>query len=112
MADQPESTRFKVEPAPDGRGERKKPGRRGFMRPGFLTIVITLLSVNYLLLNVLAPTEPVATVPYSPYFVDQVEKGNVERISPIGETVSGVFKKKVRYPDDKADATDKFETQI
>src|SRR5215217_957161 len=112
MADGPEPTRFKVEPAPDGRGERKKPTRRGFMRPGFLTIVIGLLAINYLLLNVLAPTEPVATVPYSPYFLEQVEKGNVERISPIGETVTGVFEEKVRYPDAKADATDKFSTQI
>src|SRR3712207_3027649 len=111
MADEPKPSRFKVEPAPDGRGGDKPPARR-FMRPGFLTTVIVLLAVNYLLLNVLAPEEPVATVPYSPYFLEQVEKGNVERISPIGETVTGEFKEKVRYPDADADPADNFSTQI
>src|SRR4051812_12247577 len=112
MADQPEPTRFKVEPAPDGRGGKKQPNGRRFMRPGFLTIVLALLAVNYLLLNVLAPTDPVATVPYSPYFLNQVADGNVERISPVGETVSGVFRTKVRYPDKDAAETDKFKTEI
>src|SRR3954466_5608767 len=112
MADQPEPTRFKVEPAPDGRGSDKPPGHRRFMRPGFVTIVVVLLAINYILLNVLAPTQPVATVPYSPYFLSQVDAGNVERISPIGETVTGVFKTKVRYPDKDAPETDKFSTQI
>jgi cell division protease FtsH len=111
MADSSEPSRFKVEPAPDGRGGDKPPPRR-FMRPGFLTIVIVLLAINYLLLNVLAPAEKVATVPYSPYFLEQVNKDNVERISPVGETVEGVFKNKVRYPDEKAEPTDKFSTQI
>jgi cell division protease FtsH len=111
MADQPEPSRFKVEPAPDGRGG-KKPSQRRFMRPSFLTLVIALLAINYLLLNVLAPTQPVATVPYSPYFLDQVDKNNVERISPVGETVTGVFKEKVHYPKADSKATDKFKTEI
>jgi cell division protease FtsH len=112
MADAPEPNRFKVEPSPDGRGAGKKPEKRNFMRPGFLTVVIVLLAVNYLLLNVLSPKPPVATIPYSPYFLDQVNGGNVERISPIGESVTGEFKAAVRYPNAKAEKTKNFETQI
>jgi cell division protease FtsH len=112
MAEQPDRSRFKVEPSPDGRGAGKPPAKRRFLRPGFFTVVIVLLAVNYLLLNLLAPTEPVATVPYSPYFLEQVDKGNVERISPVGETVTGAFRRDVRYPDAKAEATRNFSTQI
>jgi cell division protease FtsH len=107
MADE-KPTRFKVEGAPGD----KKPEPRRFIRPGFFTVVLLLLAVNYLLLNVLAPQEPVVTVPYSPYFLQQVDKSNVERITPVGETVTGKFRKKVRYPDADADPTDKFKSQI
>ena len=34
-------------------------------------------------------------MPYSPTFLEQVEKGNVERITPQGATVEGEFKKAV-----------------
>src|SRR3954447_14192574 len=78
------------------------PPRRRMPRPGFLVIVLVLLGLNWLLLNVLAPPEPRATIPYSPNFLQQVDKGNVKRISPIGETVTGEFKQKVPDPSDSS----------
>ena len=43
-------------------------------------------------------------IPYSPQFLEQVEKGNVKRISSTGETVNGEFKKEVTYPPDDKEA--------
>ena len=71
-----------------------------------------LLALNWLLLQVLAPPEPRPTIPYSPNFLAQVDKGNVKRISPIGETVTGEFKKDVKYPDARPTTVKNFETEI
>src|SRR4051794_8710495 len=104
---------FKVEPAPDGRGAPPaKPPRRSFMRPGFIGLVVALLVVNWLVVNLIAPPEPSVTVPYSPYFLNQVHSGNVKRIAPIGETVTGEFKAEVHYPDPDSTAATKFKTEI
>src|SRR3954447_9740661 len=86
------------------------PPRRRMPRPGFLVIVLVLLGLNWLLLHVLAPPEPRPTTPYSPNFLQQVDKGNVARISPIGETVTGEFKPKVLYPNGAADPAKNFQT--
>ncbi len=87
--------------------------KRRFPRPGFLITVVVLLGLNWLLLNVLSPPEPRPTIPYSPNFLQQVDRGNVERISPIGETVTGEFKEEVDVDTDDIDeAVKNFETQI
>src|SRR3954451_11064450 len=86
-------------PSSSGRSDQDTPPQRRMPRPRFLVVVLALLALNWLLLNVLAPPEPRATIPYSPYFLTQVDQGNVKRISPVGETVTGEFKKAVRFPD-------------
>jgi len=89
-----------------------KPQRR-FPRPGILMIVVIALALNWVLASVISPPDPSVTVPYSPTFLEQVEQGNVERISPLGETVTGEFTEKVAPPDDPdAEAAIKFETEI
>src|SRR5262245_52208122 len=50
-----EPARFKVEPSPDGRGsppDTPPPDQRRWMKPRFLTVVLVLLTVNFILLNV------------------------------------------------------------
>jgi cell division protease FtsH len=53
-------------------------------------------------------------IPYSPEFLEQVEQGNVTKISSTGETVSGEFENEVTYPADDEDAepAKNFETEI
>src|SRR4051795_9900503 len=92
--------------------EPSTPPRRRLPRPGFLVVVLVLLALNWVLLQVLAPPEPRATIPYSPNFLQQVDKGNVKRISPIGETVTGEFKDRVRYPNGDAEPAKNFQTEI
>src|SRR3954453_21570201 len=110
---------WKVSPAPDGRGkpeEPKPPGRRAPSPPGgvgwrFIGVIVALLALNFILsTTVFGPKEnPQVTVPYSPYFLQQVDKSNVKEISAQGETVQGHFKAKVDY---KGNKTDRFKTQV
>src|SRR4051794_12946739 len=91
---------WNVSPAPDGRGrpEQPKPARRPRTPSGsawrWVAVIATALAVNYALsVTVFGPNEnPQVTVPYSPYFLSQVDKGNVKEISAQGEKVQGHFK--------------------
>src|SRR5919199_2017504 len=75
-----------------GRGPRLLGGR-------FWLVVFVLLVINYLSVALFAPgKERSVGIPYSPTFIQQVESNNVTRISATGETVSGEFKKPIRYP--------------
>ena len=96
--------------ATDGKGTP----RRRWSRQTLL-IILVALGVNYFVMTMFAPDEEqVARVPYSPFFLDQVREGNVERVSPQGTTVDGRFEEPVRYPADDEDAepTRAFETEV
>lgn len=103
---------------PTHREDERQSGRRrprlGGFGPRFLIFVVVLLAINYASVSLLNPGEKTVTVPYSPVFLDQVRDNNVERISSQGSTVSGKFKKDVRYPpnDKDAEATKNFETEL
>jgi cell division protease FtsH len=107
---------WRVAPAPDGRGmpeERKPPPPHRWR--GFWVFLIVLLAVNWLSVLLVQPAaQPRVTVPFSPYFLQQVEAGNVKSISSKGDTIQGTFATKVRYPpgDQKATATTLFTTQV
>jgi cell division protease FtsH len=88
------------------------PPRRRWPRPGFLALIITALALNWVLSQVIAPPEKNITIPYSPTFLTEVREGNVTRISPLGETVTGEFKASVADPDDKSQKAKQFETEI
>src|SRR3954454_17130088 len=69
----------------------------------FWIIVLTLLAANYLTATFFASgKERSVRIPYSPAFLQEVDKGNVTRVSTRGATVDGEFKSEIRYPDDKA----------
>jgi cell division protease FtsH len=97
------------------RGDGTQPPRASQMPGGrrFWMIVLALLVANYLLVALFAPGKQRSVhVPYSPTFLQQVNNGNVLRISSQGETVNGVFKNPIRFPNDKAQAAKNFDTQI
>src|SRR4051812_989340 len=108
---------WSVSPAPDGRGKPeppKEPTRRRM--PGgagvrWALFIAAALALNFVLsTTVFGPNEnPQVTVPYSPYFLQQVDKRNVKEISAQGEQVQGHFKTKVDY---KGTKTDRFKTQV
>jgi cell division protease FtsH len=80
---------------------------------GFWIFVLVLLALNWI--SVLAfqnSSEPRVTVPFSPYFLDQLEAGKVKSISSKSDTIQGSFKAAVHYPDSSATATTLFSTQV
>src|SRR3954468_8699220 len=122
MADSPTERRPRtpLPPRQDGGPPGKRPGgspqgrmpRLPFGRT-FWIVVAVLLVINYLSATLLASgKQHSVTIPYSPTFLGEVKKGNVVQVSTQGATVDGEFKNPIRYPDQKADATKNFETEI
>jgi cell division protease FtsH len=75
----------------------------------FITILIALFVLNWLIVAVFAPPEKKITVPFNPNFLEQVRSDNVKEISASGDTVTGDFKKEVKY---KGDSATRFETEV
>jgi cell division protease FtsH len=107
-----------VSPAPDGRGmpEQAPKGPPAHRRPGFLWFVVFLLALNWISVLLFAPAagQPRVTVSFNPFFLEQVEGGEVKSISSKGDTIQGTFKHKLRYPaaNEKATPSTLFATQI
>jgi cell division protease FtsH len=105
-----------VTPAPDGRGMPDAPAAKPPHRSrGFLAFVLVLLAFNVGSVLLLSPAgQPRVSVPFSPFFVSQVQAGRVASIASKGDTIQGTFKSKVRYPaaDRNATPTTLFSTQV
>jgi cell division protease FtsH len=83
--------------------------------PWFWIVVILLFLVNWAAFRMAQPgSEPRVTVPFSPYFLSEVQAGQVKSISSTGNTIQGTFKSKVRYPsgDHNATPTTLFSTEV
>jgi cell division protease FtsH len=99
--------RWRVAPAPDGRGmpDEHKPRPPHRLR-GFWIFVAALLLIN--VLSVVMSQrggEPRVKVPFSPYFLRQVDAGQVKSISSKGDTINGTFTHKVAYSSVKGKTT-------
>src|SRR6185312_16187034 len=106
-----------VAPAPDGRGMPEQPGQRPpHRRPGFLWFVLALIALNWISVLAFQPStgEQRVTVPFSPFFLEQVKAGSVRSISSKGDSVEGSFRHKLTYPPSgrKATTTKLFATQV
>src|SRR5688572_30531317 len=96
-----------------GKGDGEPPANspRSAFRPRFLLLVVALLAINWLLMSLVPPPggKPI-DVPYSPFFLEQVEAGNVERIAASGTTIDGEFRNEVAY--DGSDEAKRFNTEV
>jgi cell division protease FtsH len=107
---------WRVAPAPDGRGmpaEHKPPPPH--RQRWFWIFVIVLLAINWLsVLMAQTGGQPRVKIPFSPYFLDRVQAGQVKSISSKSGTIQGIFTTKLRYPpsDTKATPTTLFSTQV
>jgi cell division protease FtsH len=62
-----------------------------------------LLLANYLLVRVFFPEPSSVTIPYT-VFKAQVQAGNVQDVTSVGDSIQGTFKTGVTYPPDAAPA--------
>jgi cell division protease FtsH len=108
---------WRVAPAPDGRGmpDQHKPRPPHRLR-GFWIFVVVLLAVNWISVLAFRPSssEPRVKVPFSPYFLQQLEGDHIKSISSKGDTIQGTFTTKLRYPpnDTKVTPTTLFATEV
>ena len=107
---------WRVAPAPDGRGMPEGPAAKPPHRSrAFLVFVLVLLALNWAMLLLFSPAgQPRLSVPFNPYFLSEVQSGQVASITSKGDTIQGTFKTKVRYPatDKNATPTTLFTTQV
>jgi cell division protease FtsH len=106
---------WQVAPAPDGRGTPASTQPAAHRRRGFIWFVVALLAVNWISVLVFQPSsQPRVTIPFSPYFVAEVNAGKVASVTTKGDAVQGTFKTKLRYPPSSKTATPTtlFATQV
>lgn len=103
---------WRVAPAPDGRGAPDPPKKRPPHNSRFfLWFVVGLLAFNLASVLLLSPGgQQRVKVPFSPYFLSEVQSGHVASIASKGDTIQGIFKSPVSYPptDTKATPTTLF----
>src|ERR1700733_11897215 len=108
--------RWRVAPSPDGRGAPDPPQTRAPHRSRwFVGFVVGLLTFNVASVFLFSPSgQPRVKVPFSPYFLSEVQSGRVASIASKGDTIQGTFRSAERYPasDTKATPTSLFATQV
>jgi cell division protease FtsH len=107
---------WRVDPAPDGRGAPTEPRRPMIPRSRtFIVILIGLLVLNVVISFLTRGPAERERVPYQPFFVDQVEAGNVSEISSQGDSIEGELKSEATFdpPGDAEPVTvTSFETEV
>jgi cell division protease FtsH len=107
---------WRVAPASVGRGmpDEHKPKPPHRLR-GFWLFVLVLLVLNWASVLFVQPaSKPRVQVPFSPYFLNQLQAGQVKFVTSKGDTVQGTFARKVRYlsSETKAVPTTLFATEV
>ena len=98
----------------EGENERKPPHWKEVVRRLWWPLLL-LLVLNWIIVSIFVTgdTTPAATtVPYS-FFHEQVVDHNVAEVTTTGDSISGTFEKKVRYPAGGESGTEvtRFETE-
>jgi cell division protease FtsH len=109
MAQEPRSDQTKPPPAPRGTTP-KQPAPRFRVSRTWIVFALVLLGLNLYFGS--RATQPAARVrvPYSPFFLDQVNAGHVKSITSKGTAIQGVFTQKIKYG--KSKPTTLFQTEI
>src|SRR3954469_7159058 len=102
-------TDSKGPPAPRGSSPRRPPPRFPISR-GWIAFALVLLAVNFYLGSRATQPPSRVRIPYSPFFVNEVNAGRVKEITSKGTAIQGTFTTKVHYG--KAKPTTRFKTEV
>jgi cell division protease FtsH len=84
---------WRVEPAEDGRGRPPKPKPPLMPPPGrrqkWFAVILVLLAINVIAALTTGQPQSRVRVPYTPFFLNQVNAGNVTQITSAGATIEG-----------------------
>jgi cell division protease FtsH len=110
MAQQADDRAETPRPAPGGSSPTPPRRPRFGLSPRWIVFIVVALALNLLITSrVMEPASRVR-VPYSPFFLRQVETRNVAEIKSKGTDVQGTFKKATTFGDSKP--TTRFRTEI
>jgi cell division protease FtsH len=84
--------------------------RPRFRWPIWVAWILALLAINYWVASRAMRATPRIQVPYSPFFLQQVEAGNVKEIRSKGTAIQGTFAKPESYSGSKP--AENFKTEI
>jgi cell division protease FtsH len=87
-----------------------KPPKPRFRIGWWAAWIVALLVVNYWAASRATQAQPRVQIPYSPFFLGQVQAGNVADIRSKGTTIQGTFTKAESY--DGSKQTSAFKTEI
>jgi len=96
-------------PAPRGDSPRQPTPRFPFSR-WWIAFALVLLGLNFYLGSRATQPQSRVRVPYSPFFVNQVNAGHVKSITSKGTSIQGTFTVKIKYG--SAKPTTLFKTEI
>jgi cell division protease FtsH len=99
-------------PPPGARGSSPTPPQRpGFrLSPRWIVFFLAVLALNLFVASRAMGPESRVRVPYSPFFLQQVQARNVEEITSKGTDIQGVFRKEATFED--SDPTTRFRTEV
>ena len=107
---------WRVTPSSDGRGEQSENKRPWIPRNRrWWWVFGALLVLNLVLVFATGGAASREQVPYQPFFVQQLEAGNVKSISSLEDSIDGELSRAVRYdPPGRAEPVDvtRFKTQV
>jgi cell division protease FtsH len=80
----------------------------------WIALILGLLALNFIAAFMTGGPEQRTQIPYSPFFLQQVQNRNVQEISSRGETIQGNLKKPAKFtpPGGKAKTVDLFKTEV
>ena len=80
----------------------------------WLIVVLVLFAINFWITSLIPSGHERIRVPYTPTFIQQVERNNVDEISSKGTTVQGTFKHEFKYPPTGKDSkvSKYFDTEV
>jgi cell division protease FtsH len=78
-------------------------GRPQWRPQPWWVIFLLVMIANYVATQLFFPEPSSITIPYT-FFKKQVEAGNVEDVTSVGDSIQGTFKTKVTYPPPKSGA--------
>ena len=99
-------------PPPGARGSSPRPPQQpGFrLSPRWIVFFLGVLALNLFIASRAMGPESRVRVPYSPFFLQQVQARNVEEITSKGTDIQGAFRKEVTFED--SEPTTRFRTEI
>jgi cell division protease FtsH len=112
MADTTEDRKTTASPPPSPRGSSPDRPQPPSFRPsrGWIVFFLALLAVNFFITTRATQPSSRVRVPYSPFFLQQVNDSHVKQITSKGTAIQGTFTQKESYNGSKP--TELFKTEI